>query len=795
MEKTHINLVILSPSQEVNKLTFSGISTATSIGELRERISAEVATHPAPARQRLIYRGHPLIDVAKTLKDVFTQEIIDSSETLSLHLVLPPEMSTQLAPSASTAHPGQGQQALPAQHAHGSSSNSGTPQDPHQANENVHASQRPAAQGHIPTPSPPHYHVHAPGYGHSHGNGNGALQAQFPPQLQQAFAQFHAVNQQLAAQLAAIGNNPMLQGMPPNQPPAQPNQPPAFAQPAFQHAMAQQQQARAAGVQHGIHGGPMQNVQINPSTSSPQTVLSTPQSNDQGAASAPSTTPGNTSTVVRENHGPNGERWQMVIQSGPMNIHAHNGFPNPHAASPNSLHTGANTPRRTSPALQPSRSSQTAGIGATAGSPPPPAGIGRTPTPNVALMHLQSNLSTMDAAMVGGNPLPESVFEQAQEMIRGITDLPQEVATALRTRLANLSHHSSHLRENLHSNLIRAAHDRATSQRAAQGTESSAVYVLSSPSGPHALLVSPSGLYTAPWQFPSLGAITPQSVMLPTTTAPAQTQPANNNIPINEQHPHIDEVQVAQGQQQGPQPADVAQVAQAQQQQQVNQARDLARILLPLGGHLWLLIRLFGFVYFFTAGAGWRRTILLGLIASLVFIAQTGIFRPIIQGIWDPIRRHAEGLVPLAANERPRAGVGGAENNGNGTGTQPGNREPTPQEAAERLLQERERQDVSFVRQSFRRVERAVALFVASLVPGVGERHIAAREAAEAARQAEAREREERARKEEEEEARERLEGNIDVGDGNVADGAGEGGESSSAPEQQQAAQPPLVEV
>ena len=584
----------------------------------------------------------------------------------------------------------------------------------------------------------------------------------------------------------------MLQGAPPNQPPALPYQPPAFAQPAFQHAMMQQQQGRAAGGQHGVHGGPTQNVQINSSTSSPQTGLSTPQSNGPGTASAPPAAPGNTSSVVRENHGPNGERWQMVIQSGPMNIHAHNGFQNPRAASPNALRAGSNTSIRTSPALQPSHSPQPTSIGATARSPPPPAGIGRTATPNLVLMHLQSNISTMDAAMAGGNPLPESVFEQAQEMLRGIPDLSQEVATTLRTRLANLSHHSSHLRENLHSHLIRTAHERAASQRAAQGAESSAVYVLSSPSGPHALLVSPSGLYTTPWQFPSLGAITPYPVLQPSATTLVQTQPAINNIPTNGQQPQLDEAQVAQGQQQAPQPVDAAQVAQIQQQQQVNQARDLARILLPLGGHLWLLIRLFGFVYFFTAGAGWRRTMLLGLIASLVFIAQTGIFRPIVLGIWDPIRRHAEGLVPLAANERPRAGVGGAGNNGDGTGSQPTNREPSPQEAAERLLQERERQDVSFVRQSFRRVERAVALFVASLVPGVGERHIAAREAAEAARQAEAREREERARKEEE--ARERQQENGDVGIGHVANGAGEGGESSSAPEQQHA-RAPLVEV
>lgn len=76
MEKTHINLVILSPSPEVNKLTFSGISTATNVGELREKISVIVATHPAPARQRLIYRGHALIDMGKTLKDIFTQEIV-----------------------------------------------------------------------------------------------------------------------------------------------------------------------------------------------------------------------------------------------------------------------------------------------------------------------------------------------------------------------------------------------------------------------------------------------------------------------------------------------------------------------------------------------------------------------------------------------------------------------------------------------------------------------------------------------------------------------------------------------
>jgi hypothetical protein len=76
MEKVEINLVILSPSPEVNKLTLSSIPTATTIAELREKISTAVITHPAPERQRLIYRGHALVDGKRTLKDIFTQEIV-----------------------------------------------------------------------------------------------------------------------------------------------------------------------------------------------------------------------------------------------------------------------------------------------------------------------------------------------------------------------------------------------------------------------------------------------------------------------------------------------------------------------------------------------------------------------------------------------------------------------------------------------------------------------------------------------------------------------------------------------
>lgn len=104
-----------------------------------------------------------------------------------------------------------------------------------------------------------------------------------------------------------------------------------------------------------------------------------------------------------------------------------------------------------------------------------------------------------------------------------------------------------------------------------------------------------------------------------------------------------------------------------------------------------------------------------------------------------------ENLLPLANNERhllPNAAV--VEENVNppqGQDSQFSNVLATPQQTAERLLRQRGQRDGILGRQYLRRAERAIALFLASLIPGVGERHIAARDAAEATRRAEERER------------------------------------------------------
>ena len=668
--------------------------------------------------------------------------------------------------------PGQGQRSRTPQHVHNNLDVGGSLTSSQQSN-NHGQIRHDAGQANGPsTLNPPtpafqtqhgHGHHHPP---HVHAHGHFA-NGQFPPQLQQAFAQFHAVNQQLAAQLAAIGNNPAPQGVQMNQAQGQLLQQPfhAFNQANYPHTIPQHQHARAAGAQQGMRGSPQQSGSSD--TLPPPSQAENAPAQNVTQAPTPPPGPPNTNTIVRENVGPNGERWQMIVQSGPVNM-------NPIA-------------------LGSTRANQILSQA--------PGAVRDHLGHNTGLIQLNSSLSAIEAAVNAGNLPPESVFDQARETLNVIPDIQEDFRDQVRRRIGNLAERANQLRRSSQDTFVREAHERAATHRGTQGAESTGVYVLSSPSGPQALLVSPSGLYTTPWQFPALGTITPYSSSHYAPNPIAHPQPLTQNTVTNRQQLQADAVQVAQAHQQVPQQAVPAHIAQVQQQQPPNQARDLLRILLPLGGHLWLIIRLFGFVYFFTAGAGWRRTILLGLLAMLVFIAQTGIFRPIVLGIWDPIRRHAEGLVPLVGNERPQAGVVRNRDNANTGGTGPANREHTPSSAQQALLQEREHQNGNIVRQSIRRVERAIALFVASLIPGVGERHIAAREAArelmdETGLALDRVDREEPERREREE-AEQRQEADApepSAAEANSAP-AGPNAESSAAGGQDQTAQRPLVEI
>ena len=451
----------------------------------------------------------------------------------------------------------------------------------------------------------------------------------------------------------------------------------------------------------------------------------------------------NSNTVIREHIGPNGQRWATVTHTGTINVN--------HPLQTN---------QRPGTAQSESANSSNQSLG---------SGV--------------ANNQSMPTSTAPTNP--------------NTTQTPTNPTTST-------------------SNIPQSSQDRPATQHETNSADASAVYILSSPSGPQALLVSPSGRYTAPWPFTA----TPAAVHYPTTSpfVPSpfntfnvvgssnvrspQPQPPTQSQPLNMQQRHPQQTHQFQSAQLHNQAVAGNQAVmnprrQQQQQQRQDQARDLARIMLPLAGHLWLFVRLFGFVWFFTHGASWTRTILLCLIATLVFIGQSGMFRPFFQEVWGPIRRHAENLFPVAGNGRPNAPA--AQVDGRDPSAPGQTREPNPQDNAERLLGQRREQDANFIRAILRRIERAVALFVASLAPGVAERHIQARQAAEA------RERElrESAKSEEERQKVEKVEEAAEMPqEGNAASGSSE---TESAPQASDDAgkngntegpsEPPLIEI
>jgi len=142
-------------------------------------------------------------------------------------------------------------------------------------------------------------------------------------------------------------------------------------------------------------------------------------------------------------------------------------------------------------------------------------------------------------------------------------------------------------------------------------------------------------------------------------------------------------------------------------------------------------------------------------LSFIFFLANTGL----LEGLRAPVRRHLENLIPLGPLPGGDAAAGGQAADGAAPGLQGQEvaraEGPTPEQVAQRLMQQRRQEDTSWLMTQLRRAEHASLLFLASLVPGVGERHIAAREAEDAAlrRREEAIEEEARAAREAEAEA------------------------------------------
>ncbi len=262
------------------------------------------------------------------------------------------------------------------------------------------------------------------------------------------------------------------------------------------------------------------------------------------------------------------------------------------------------------------------------------------------------------------------------------------------------------------------------SQHEAQPTSTiPEVYILSSPSGPRALLLhSNSETYFTP-QYQALRA--PQ-----------------RDIPFVYRPPHLNRAYVPPPQEPHERPrrgVPIYNLAQPQARPVVarpdNPQVEAVRIA-NLWPALWGLIRLslFLFIWWFTSPtASWFRLIIVVSIALAVFLANSGLLAPLTGHVWIPVRQHLENLIPLVDGQHGNAqpagagnAVGGDANAGNAAAPQ---RELDPADAAARLVHQRRQRNANWLTNQVRRLERAGILFLASIAPGVAERHIANLEA------------------------------------------------------------------
>ncbi|KAG8415254.1 hypothetical protein J3458_009116 [Metarhizium acridum] len=294
------------------------------------------------------------------------------------------------------------------------------------------------------------------------------------------------------------------------------------------------------------------------------------------------------------------------------------------------------------------------------------------------------------------------------------------------------------------------------------------LYMISSPQGPRALLMRN---HTAEMYY------TPSRTVFQNSTPPVRA-PAGYSNPVYpaiqhqtpqsnyQQHPPQ---QQQQQQQQGPEQqhrgdADVFNdqvhappAGQGAMHPANPPAAGLPPLLLQAWPHIWLVFRLALFVWLFTSpNSSWSRWFTVICLAILVFLLSTGILNGVAENAWRPIGRHLENLLPtpeqhVRRQQLPAGQAGPPEQQ---PLVQAG--ETNPAQMAARLMAERGRQ--TWFRVQVRRIERAGLLFLASIAPGVAERHIANLEA-------EARADEARRREEEEAAAATEAENNASPGD------------------------------
>ena len=638
-----ITLHVLSPAPEVNggRITFPTISLDTTIAQLKSRIQNSIAAAPAPGRQRIIYRGRPLLDGNVTLKTVFQSEPVNTNDQTSshtLHLVLPP------APQAT----------LPG-------TQSSTP---------VHGQAQPNPVGTQPQGAHPPLHLQ-----------------------QQMFAQAQAAQQLMHNQL---------------------------------HLLQQQMGIQNPGVTQTVRFQAGQFQMPLPQFNAGQQM---PMAMPPGFTPAPQNLPGFQATFGQQPQPPNlyailAQHQQMRQQLGAHHDHAQtalNGTPNTPQPQPGQSPESQQQSQQHVPMQGMSqRPSSTTTQGTTV--PVGHAEINPTGSPNVPSESSPAppSVATNDTPSVNHQPMSHQPLVQFQ--LTGSTGLPLPPMGLPPFRSALNSNYTSHIQnspgfENTHNSFMNSS-----------SSGNTLAWLLQTPTGPQALVFAPGhGYFSGPSLATTTAQLTPnRSTRLRTGLHFQQTPNGHirprvmpntpNQTPLP---PAVNAANAAPAQM-------VARPGAQAQPGQANNDNDMFQFIMQRG---WLFLRMYIFLFFISEPGTWRRWILL---AAAVIVCMLPRDNP-LRDAFNQLRRHFDGLLPTIVEPAQQGGgqnpPADPERRANAV---PPARQNAPLAAAQAPPQggqdRQGAQNHSVFQDAMLRVERAVALFLASLVPGVGEQHVRARE-------------------------------------------------------------------
>ncbi|KAI1184635.1 hypothetical protein F5B17DRAFT_446861 [Nemania serpens] len=688
-ESSRFTLRILSPSINVPQSLSISISATATVGQLRERIRESVSTRPPDDAQRLIHRGRLLVRDSETMLELFGEELLRRGHSQTLHLVLRDlsEVQAPILPPNSDQHANSRSQTPGYQHSH----------QQHQQQHQQHLQHQ-------------HQHQH---------------QQQQQDYLRQQQQQHQQQQHQHFGQpyIRMSGHPNIAFGFPPQAGANGTQLPPGMTpQQLWQNQL--QMMARL-----GLAGHP-QNPWLNPMTHygmQAREGIGYPTPGPAGSSSQPETT----RTVIREGVGPDGHVWRFAVNE--------------------SIVTSVQRPGRTGSPLS------TAELPNHTISQPrsvPNAGSTRAYDIQVTSRPPETRPATRvmaDAMRRNGSSSPPTNLAsyQGQHAI-----LPGATTPVIPSHTGSTTPVSDPLRANQgYSNTsarMYANYPAATPE----------VYILSSPNGPQAILLNGSVAYyntelqgyqfTGPFLPSTPFGVAPASAPhLPHVQREAIPRiiPRSSIVSGNAPSPHINNLPPGQPPQLQPQHnVQVPDPMQPQIGHRIDHPQIQAIGIAQLWPHIWMMIRLALFIWWFTSPtSSWSRWITVISIAITLFIVNTGALNPFAEQIWVPLRRHLENLIPLAADagdrqqQRP---IPGNAQRGDANGANPVQpRDPDPADAAARLVQQRRQDNANWVLNQVRRLERAGILFIASLAPGLAERHIAQVEAearAERQRQQEA---------------------------------------------------------